>query len=507
MPRPLNSPRLSFASSPVLLAHKLQVELEETGDLSFTLPIQKLPSCSPLLLPRKRTLEPDDAGDFCFALPTRKLPSCGEQPAKQPKVELQRNVQILDEMALASAKEHCSNEVAANTAVQPTALQKLPSLRGPRPNCALDAAVAEAMRLHREAITEYALEKDMRGEDKADKFAEKFAAEHYQAYKNAILALLPWTGEAKAAAGGRYDMLRFCGHKTKRLDVSKRQLQHFRAEGAQARAWEALCAVLAAISSRKDKVWLEGNDILAELKPLLRKIPLCKSKRSATRRAQMRKLIPKLLEEGRGAFAESLIDPRSVHQVTFARGLASPLPASSMIYRRMSLWDALKTMDDEGPLRAEAFEKQWVHGHGRQFALQDLEMGHKVRSRKERVHANYLEPDTQLRDLLRNNRPVILLDSLAALAPRDVARENGFSEIVKAEMATLFREAKARGEAVVFCLGTEFPHMLAQKVYLRPPLADHGMRCGCLRWRASAEVPWRREFKWEDRITLGLQMP
>jgi len=288
-------------------------------------------------------------------------------------------------------------------------------------------------------------------------------------------------------------------------------LQHFRAESDQTRAWEALCAVMATISGRKEKMWLENLDVESELKKMLRKMPQCKS--DERRRAAIREMIPKIMEEGAGAFSETLIDPRMTQIVTFARGPSGLVPGTSMTYRRMPLWDALKGMDDEGPLRAAAAEKEWCWGAGRQFALQDLQFGHEVcnipfgYSRKERKFAKDLQADTQLRDLLRSKKPVVLLDTLAALGPRDVCKNNGLSDIVRAELHVLFKEAKARGEAVVFTLGSAVPHKLAEKVYLQPPLADYGMRCGCLRWRASADVPWAREFKWEDRITLCLQMP
>jgi hypothetical protein len=362
------------------------------------------------------------------------------------------------------------------------------------------------MELFRQALTAYALEKDMRGEEKADKFATRWAADHYEELKDAILALLPWTGEIETAACGTYDLVKFQGRKTPRREVCKRTLQHFRAEGQQARAWEALCALIAAISSREEKIWLEHLEVQSELNTLKTQ-PMCKSKRSARRQAAIRDMVVTLIEDGAGAFAESLIDPRGTHRVTFARGLAGPIPATSLWTRRMSLWDALKTMDDEGPLRGAAARKEWCHAAGRQFTLHDLVMGQKHGSIKERKFAKDLEPDTGLRDLLRSKRPVILLDTLAALAPRDVCKQNGLSSIVTAELATMLREAKARGEAVVFSLGGEFPHKLAERVYLRPPLADYGMRCGCLRWRESADVPWAREFRWDDRITLCLQMP
>jgi len=353
----------------------------------------------------------------------------------------------------------------------------------------------------------------LKGEDVADKFAEQWAAEHYEELKDSILGLLPWTGDMKASSSGDYDVITFQGRKTTRREVCKKQLQHFRTEGAQARAWEALCAVMSSISARKEKNWLEYHDLDDEIATLMKKMPFgCKTKRSAKRRAAIREMIPGLVEEGAGGFAESLIDPRGEHRVTFSRGPEGPLPATSMTVRRMPLWDAFQTMDDDGPLRGAFSEKEGCFAAGRQFALQDLQFlpeGSKPQRywRKERVSAKELQAEKAIRDLLRSKRPVVLLDTLAALAPRDVCKNNSLSKIVTAELAKLLQEAKARGEAVVFTLGSTVPHKLAQRVYLRAPLADYGMRCGCLRWRESADVPWKREFRWDERITLCLQMP
>lgn len=513
-PRPFNSPKLLPRSDPA--AHYLQVAR---------------PFNSPRLLPQKRSFE-DASIDFSFELPCLQA-SCAERPAKQAKLEvhnwpsipaegpqlvfeepvkqavleLQHNLDILGQISPETPKPRCT----AATTITP---EKFPSLRGPKTSNALEEAVEVAMRLHREAVTAYVLEKDLKNEDEADKLAEQWSADHYEELKNAILALLPWTGELKTSTCGSYDLVKFKGIKTKRHELSTRQLQHFRAEGAQARAWEALCAVLATISSRKEKIWLEYHDLSSQLDEMLKKLPFCKSKKSSRRRAAIRDAIPGLVAEGAGGFAESLIDPRGEHCLTFARSPSGPLPATSMTYRRMPLWDALKTMDDDGPLRGAAMEKKWCFAAGRQFALQDLRkeeelrpVGHKDRARKERVFVKHLQADEKLRELLRSKKPVMLLDTLAALAPRDVCKSNSLNKIVTAELATLLREAKARGEAVVFSLGSENPHKLAERVYLRPPLADYGMRCGCLRWRESAEVPWAREFIWDDRITLCLQMP
>lgn len=265
--------------------------------------------------------------------------------------------------------------------------------------------------------------------------------------------------------------------------------------------------MMAAVSSRKEKVWLECHDLLDELKKLLNAMP--KNKLSSKRRDTIREEVPKLVEDGAGFFASALIDPRSVHYVTFAKGPEGPLPAMSMIIRRMPLWDAFKTMDYEGPLRGAAADKCWLRSSERQFALQDLQLGDEEEedSKKERRAVKALEPDSQLRDLLRSKRPVVLLDTLAALAPREVCKEHGFSKIVQAELVSLMRQAKARGDAVVFHVASDEPHKLAQKVYMRSPVADYGIRCGYLRWRESPDSPWAREFRSDERLALCLQMP
>jgi len=376
----------------------------------------------------------------------------------------------------------------------------------------LERAVSAAMKLYTEAFTKYCLEKDRKSEDKADELAEAWAAEHYEELKSAMLGLLPWAGAMKPATGGLYDRIEFQGCRTPQREICKRQLEHLRKKGDAACAWEALCALIAAVSSRKEKNWLEVFPFEDSLKELDKR-PGCKSKSSARRQAAIRnEVVPKLIEEGAGHFAESLIDPKFLHAVILARGPSGPLPVASVTTRKMPLWDALKTMDDEGPLRAAAADKAWCWGKDVEFALQELDLAFCKDTQKkhgvgEMKHVKSLQPEKKLRDLLRSRRPVLLLDNLAALAPREVGKANGFSEIITAELAALFREAKARGEAVVFSVGSADPHKLASRVYLRPPLADYGMRCGCLRWRESSQVPWAREFRWDERIVLGLQLP
>lgn len=455
---------------------------------------------SPRLQPSKRRPELDfDCVDFLLPSSDKETASCSEgQLPKKPRLEVQ--IELVTDLFPKQAAE-----IVSATSKQ---LEKLRKLQGTEQEEELEKAIERAMQLFTEALTEYALEMDLRGVEKADKLAEQWAAKHYGELRSAVLALLPWTGEKKAAEDGSYDLLKFQGRRTPRKKLCKQQLQYFRKKhGEQARAWEAMCAVLSAMASRQEKVWLEFTDLKEQMHWALKSMPLCASKHSARRKVAIRNLIPKLVQEGAGAFAESLIDPRSVHRVTLAREPSGFTPATSMTTRRMPLWDALKTMDDGGPLHGEAANKTWCWGAGRQFALQDLQFGHENGSRKERMFARHLLHDPQLRDLLRSKRPVVLLDTLAALAPREVCKSQGLSKIVKNELHTLFREAKARGEAVVFTLGSDVPHKLAEKVYLQPPLADYGIRCGCLRWRASSDVTWAREFRWDDRITLCLQMP
>lgn len=118
-----------------------------------------------------------------------------------------------------------------------------------------------------------------------------------------------------------------------------------------------------------------------------------------------------------------------------------------------------------------------------------------------------LEADAALLRLLKSRRPVIMLDAVAALAPRAQARHHKISCVVKMELAKLLRDAKERGLAVVFMLGGDSPHVLAEKVYLRPAFTDYGLRCGYLRWRERDADSWAREKAEEKRVCIGLQMP
>lgn len=460
---------------------------KESESIQQSLPSQMLteiarPLKSARLLPQKRPLEAtpveqewscEYAAQICRKAPSVSCPSTSSSATAPPR------------------------HAAASTASKQKQLS-------------LDEAVAQAKRLFTDAYTAYALDIDLRGTTPAQLCAEAWARDNYVAMKEVLLSLLAWTGKMNDAPGG-YKIIKFQGIKGTRYDVSKTQLQRLRKEGPRAKAWEALCAVLAAISSRSEKIWLECHDLRDDIKTELKKITRCSNILSSRRRDAIRKVVPKLVDNGAGFFASYLIDPRAVHHVTFAQQPHGLLPATSMIIRRMPLWDALKTMDYEGPLTGAAKQKRWCFAAGREFTLQDIHFGEDDDPKKElwerRVDVKNLQPDPQLRDLLCSKTPVILLDTLAALAPRKVCKEQELSRIVHAELANLYATAKAQGEAVVFHVASDDPHKLVQRVYLRKPLADHGMRCGCLRWRESAKAAWAREFRSDERVHICLQMP
>jgi len=277
------------------------------------------------------------------------------------------------------------------------------------------------------------------------------------------------------------------------------------------RAWEACCAVMAALSTRAEKSWLEAHDTCSNMEAYLATLPGCRAKKSEKRKLEIRKFLEREAASCRGFFAHYMVSPTTNLRVAFAPGVPRSLPASLVITNRLPLWDALVSLDGDFPLKGEAKSRAWCMAAGRQFAFQLANIGIPEKpariSRKARAKGSALQPDAKLRELLRSRKPVVQLEVVAALAPRDVSKEHGLGKIVKDELAAVMREAKKRGEAVIFCLGSDSPHILAEKVYLRKPIDEHGLRCGYLRWRASADVPWARETEWSDRTTLCLQMP
>lgn len=463
------------------------------------------PFNSPVVLPMKRPFEAEPPA-VTFELPCAEV--SGDSECSRPKrvkidlqlQELKENIESLGEYlqkAPVVIKDTDSSQVES--------VQQPLNLRSPDASPTLEQAVEAAMQAFREAFAAYASEKAARGDDKASASAERWAAEKYDSLKVAMLDLLPFVGTLEGVEEGNYDVLSFHGHK-ETLEVAQRG-----SEAGRARAQEALCAVMAVAASREVKVWLEHKDMESEPSNARRRVaPQCKTKGSAKTKAASQDFLHRLVDERAGAFSASLTDPRSFHRVTFARRPDGIVPATFLTTRRLPLWDALETMGPNGVLKGAASRKAWCAASGREFAFQDLSFRHANATRKQNRYlaARNLRPDKQLRSLLRSKQPVIILDVLTALAPCDVCKQQGLSEIVRAELVALLRKAKANGEAVVINLGSsESAHKLAESVYLRSPIADYGMRCGCLRWRQSADVPWSRDIKGDEGMTLCLQMP
>jgi len=276
------------------------------------------------------------------------------------------------------------------------------------------------------------------------------------------------------------------------------------------RALEALCAMMAVLSARKEKSFLELFGTREDIEDKLKKIPSCKSKTSIQRKLEIQKFLENESSYGHGYFAHYTVKPDATLRIAFAPGKLKSTPASLVITERLPLFDCLGSPNDDNadaPLRGLAKTKKWCMQPGTEFAFQVANTEMDEEERTSRVAAADLEADAKLRELLLSGKHVVYLEVVAALAPRDVSREQGHSAIIKAELTNVMREAKNRGEAVVLALGSDSPHTLAQKVYLRQPISDYGLQCGYLRWRASSELPWAREQSWDNRSCLCLQMP
>jgi hypothetical protein len=270
---------------------------------------------------------------------------------------------------------------------------------------------------------------------------------------------------------------------------------------------------MASMSARREKCFLElfetGRDIEAEIKD----IPGCKTKGSARRKEEIRKAVEKESYYGFGFFAHFIVKTNAKIRTAFIGGPSAPMPVSCMITQRMSLFDVLASEsgdNGDAPLLGPAGKWKWCVQDGTEFAFQEANFAESDdhKNRKQRESAALLKPDASLRALLLNRSAMVVhLDVICSLAPRDLAKKDGHSEIVKAELERLMRECKSRGEAVVFTLGSDRPHLLAEKVYMRKPIGNYGLRCGYVRWRASADEPWSRELGWEARPCIMLQMP
>jgi len=373
-------------------------------------------------------------------------------------------------------------------------------------------AVSSALRLFDEVWTDHMYNKlhVLKGRDKAGELAEKLVHERfYERLSDVFLRLLPWTGyetPPKGMAGEReYDVIQFHGRELPRRLLRQyssessdsdseskecKMLEYARKQNAQGGARDALCAVMAALASRSEMTWLEGLDTDFALQQRREENP-CESKANAFCAV----LGDMHSERVRGYFAHGLVQPTSLFRVSIATHGATPRPASLILTYLLPITEAFALMDSNGPIRKT--RRKWRR---RVYALQEID---KEGSGKQPVQS--LRPEPQILELIRSKTPVVMLDAIAALAPRERAREHGLSEIVKAELAGLLYQAKALGQAVVFMLGGGKPQTLAQKVYLQPPFTDHGLRCGYLRWKDSTLESWASEKF--GRPMIGLQLP
>lgn len=406
----------------------------------------------------------------------------------------------------------------------------------------LNRAVDAAMKLFKDMWIEFVFEYDRGNADgderdeRADAWLETVVATRYEELRATMTNLLPWLPRLLPSdEGSEYSVIEFDGQQPQHL---QKDGANWRLLGAQYkdgrpalekvigaslacgrrdpkfRALEAFCVMLALLSNRKEKSFLEAfatrEELDQHMKALQKKGVNVKSKTSARRKHEIREWLEKQYLHGFGFFSHFLVKPYADMRVAFKPGVPTPIPVSVIAVEHITLFDALGSPDTgDGSFIGAPKSFEWCTQKGTEFAFQAAIHGvpEKDHIKKHRQPTEDLQPNPELRALLLGRKPILYLEVIAALAPREVAKREGLSAIVIAELARLMREAKSRGEAVLFCLGSDSPHTLAEKVYLRKPIGDHGLTCGYFRWRKSAEVPWAREAFWEDRPCHCLQMP
>jgi len=333
------------------------------------------------------------------------------------------------------------------------------------------------------------VEEDEHLAPQARECAERQTEACYDRLTCAVRALLPWSRAQKVrngeTNGRKYEVVQFRGRAPTacasfppsflEADMTK-LLMLARSESKHGRARDALCAALATLASRREMVWLDRYQGEAHV---------------------------------RGYFAHCLVEPTAVFRLSFSMEDSRPRPASLLLTHLRPLAEALEEMDGRGPLKLKHWPREWCQKRGRQFALQEIVKGEPLKreNRNTRTTVKNLRPDARLRELLRTKTLVIVLDCYVALAPSGIARRYGLGDIIKAELAEVLREAKSQGQAVVFQVGGDDPHLLAEKVYLQPQFTQYGLRLGYLRYRASPGSAWEREKRWDERALIGLQLP
>lgn len=309
---------------------------------------------------------------------------------------------------------------------------------------------------------------------------EQEAVENDQELVELVRELLPWAGccsdqeHRVESSGSSYRAVEFRGssvpEKTQKGGWTT-MLACARASGRRGRVRDALCAVFAALGSRREMGWLEAYDTETPV---------------------------------RGYFAHALVDPSSVFRISMFGSAAGLRPVSLLVTNRLPLEEALNDMDSGGPLKGAP---KAIDGTTAQYAFQDLVKGGEPNTVKARLPSEELVHDDRIRRLLLTKEPVISISSYVALGPRAVCKTENLSDIIRTELRHLLSDAKQRGQTVVFQLGGGDPQMLAEKVYLKQHFEEYGLRCGYLRWRPSATAAWGRELSWQYRALLGLQLP
>jgi hypothetical protein len=365
----------------------------------------------------------------------------------------------------------------------------------------LEAATEKAYQIYKDVWTRFLKNRYWQGDKNACKLAEAQANELYEEACEIAAELLRWVNIDRCKLTGDstkgYAKMQFQGSVSGKCFDLFGELDFLR-QSEQGRARDALCAILAVLSCRSDKCWLDGLQAESVIQEGL--------KWNRNKRKKLEEEVAAFISRKiHGHFGRKLVDPRAIFRMAFAIDELRLKPASLLITYHLPLKDALKKMDGEGPL--EDFPHHWFFKPSRQFAFQQICCKAST-ERTDRKHAWTLSPEPQIKNLLCSHKPVVLLDALSALAPRKRSKEHGLSKIVQSELAALLRQAKAQGQAVVFMLGGAEPHKLAEKVYLQPPFTDYGLRCGYLRWRGSPRQPWAREkLGWSERPCIGLQLP
>jgi len=352
----------------------------------------------------------------------------------------------------------------------------------------------------------YLTQLELHGLERACEIAEEMADARYDELCCLLESLLDSTAHdvlPRGRAGDReYDVLQFAGqqlpaHLLERCDPDTEmedKLEHSRNQSAVGKSRDAFFALLACLASRPEKAWLESLDTDYEMTEQLKAEP------SQSRQEAFRIVLKHLAaKKVHGYFAHALVSPNSIMRVSLSHDGARLRPASLTVTYKCTLRQAFAQMDDDGPL-----PKSIPSSQGQEFALQSLLPGPGSLTRQS---IKSLESEPQLCQLLDSPIQVVMLDAIAALAPRARAKEHNLSAIVKSELGALLADAKACGKAIVFMLGGDSPHILAEKVYLRAPLTNHGLRCGYIRWRKSATDPWAREKSEDKRVCIGLQLP